>query len=236
MPTGRTFIRVLTRILRYLAIKHVGSYHVVFTLFWCSLGQSILLCRLWFRATRVVASLVPDTARSRIVPCPKCGAPIEVSRSESVSEADLTGLFQATGDSQAQSPGSQVSPPPLPSEPPNQSHSQTKTCPFCAEVISAQAIKCKHCGSMLVPIDGGTSPSRTGSGRIVASQPPKDPMLMAILSGCCIAGLGQVVLGQTLKGIFVLIGTMLIGSQPMASPRLFFGRCRHLTPTALLRS
>jgi len=35
--------------------------------------------------------------------------------------------------------------------------------------------------------------------------PPKDPLLMAFLSGCCIAGLGQVVLGQVAKGITLLL-------------------------------
>ena len=34
---------------------------------------------------------------------------------------------------------------------------------------------------------------------------------MALLSGCCIAGLGQIVLGQTLKGALILIGTILFG-------------------------
>lgn len=28
-------------------------------------------------------------------------------------------------------------------------HSETKTCPFCAEEVLAAAIKCKHCGSDL---------------------------------------------------------------------------------------
>lgn len=37
----------------------------------------------------------------------------------------------------APSPGSQ------------QPHRQTKRCPYCAEDVSIQAIKCKHCGSAL---------------------------------------------------------------------------------------
>ncbi|MEI8373943.1 MAG: hypothetical protein WCJ35_14030 [Planctomycetota bacterium] len=36
------------------------------------------------------------------------------------------------------------------------------------------------------------------------SNPPKDPILMALLSGCCIAWLGQIVLGQTAKGLVML--------------------------------
>lgn len=30
----------------------------------------------------------------------------------------------------------------------------TKTCLYCSERIAATAIKCKHCGSMLVPVPG----------------------------------------------------------------------------------
>lgn len=33
---------------------------------------------------------------------------------------------------------------------------------------------------------------------------------MALLSGCLLAGLGQIVLGQTMKGVMILIGTVLI--------------------------
>jgi hypothetical protein len=33
---------------------------------------------------------------------------------------------------------------------------------------------------------------------------------MALLSLLCIAGLGQIVLGQTIKGVMILIGTLLV--------------------------
>jgi TM2 domain-containing membrane protein YozV len=42
------------------------------------------------------------------------------------------------------------------------------------------------------------------------SNPPKDPVLMGMLSGCCIAGLGQVVLGQITKGIVLLLFNVVI--------------------------
>ena len=32
---------------------------------------------------------------------------------------------------------------------------------------------------------------------------------MGILSGCCIAGLGQMILGQVIKGVVILIGSMI---------------------------
>lgn len=45
---------------------------------------------------------------------------------------------------------------------------------------------------------------------ILPSNPPKDPLLMGILSGCLIAGLGQMVLGQVTKGVMILIGSMVV--------------------------
>lgn len=43
------------------------------------------------------------------------------------------------------------------------------------------------------------------------SNPPKNPLLMGLLSGCCITGLGQIILGQTLKGVVILLGAVVFG-------------------------
>ncbi|HEX2833902.1 MAG TPA: hypothetical protein VHW00_12895 [Thermoanaerobaculia bacterium] len=40
---------------------------------------------------------------------------------------------------------------------------------------------------------------------IQPGNPPRDPVLMGILSGCCLVGLGQMILGQVPKGIVLLI-------------------------------
>ena len=78
-----------------------------------------------------------------------------------------------------------------------------KKCPFCGEDIAETAIKCKHCGSMLYSAAPGAAPA--SAKMIQPSTPPKDPVLMAVLSGCCIAGLGQIVVGQTTKGVVCLV-------------------------------
>jgi hypothetical protein len=122
----------------------------------------------------------PERAAGKILKCPQCLTPIQVP---SLDEPVSTFLPD-----------------------------QRKKCPFCAELIAAEAIKCRFCGSMLVPFPQPDLPARASqeSQRIHPSDPPKSPVLMGLLSGCCIAGLGQMVLGQVLKGAMCLIGVMLL--------------------------
>lgn len=54
--------------------------------------------------------------------------------------------------------------------------------------------------------------SLSQQGLVRPSDPPKDPLLMGILSGCCIAGLGQMILGQVTKGVVILLGSMVIAA------------------------
>ena len=61
------------------------------------------------------------------------------------------------------------------------------------------------------PVPPSTAPA-AGSGNEPIANPQKiDPVLAAILSGCCICGLGQMLIGQVEKGILLLVCAFVVG-------------------------
>lgn len=54
-----------------------------------------------------------------------------------------------------------------------------KKCPFCAEVIKDEAIKCKHCGADLVP----QVVTPTAAQTVVVK--PKEGLFLRTLNGGC---------------------------------------------------
>ena len=88
---------------------------------------------------------------------------------------------------------------------------QTKKCPYCAETISVDAIKCKHCGEIL---DNDLKTSRQQQGPTTTIIMPEQkirkwsPGVAALLS-FLIPGAGQMYKGNVGAGLVWLIAVVV---------------------------
>ena len=82
-----------------------------------------------------------------------------------------------------------------------------KYCRNCGAGTNPAAVVCVKCGVSTNGAPSGATAS--DGGRIRASNPPKDPVLMCVLSVLLI-GLGQMLLGQTWKGITMLTAVIVL--------------------------
>ena len=109
----------------------------------------------------------------------------------------------------------------------------SRFCTHCGAPCQVNQAVCLKCGMSLdLPPAAGNNYGNQGnnygnqipqsnSNLIYPSSPPKDPLLMGLLSGCCIAGLGQIVLGQVVKGIVLIVVAILLAAATAGISALF---------------
>lgn len=81
-------------------------------------------------------------------------------------------------------------------------------CPHCRGGTLPQAVICVKCGGSLQGSSGGAFGSM--GKRIHPKNPPTEPVVACLLS-ILLVGVGQMVLGQSNKGVVMLLGAFILG-------------------------
>jgi hypothetical protein len=95
----------------------------------------------------------------------------------------------------------------------------SRPCQYCGTLLERDVTLCPFCtGENMRPpstvrmhVEPAWQRQLPAEGeRIIAPSPARDPGLMAFLSGACVAGLGQVFLGQTVKGACLIVLAVIL--------------------------
>jgi TM2 domain-containing membrane protein YozV len=94
------------------------------------------------------------------------------------------------------------------------SESKMSNCPNCGAPVQPESSVCARCGSSVAAQQqqpGYAPPSQQSDGKVYPSNPPKSAVTATILS-CFFPGVGQMYLGQVIKGVVILVAGIVLST------------------------
>lgn len=88
---------------------------------------------------------------------------------------------------------------------------EKKFCANCGQAVNANQAICLGCGCPLAQTQMGNRMNNAQNGGQKTIQPSGKSASTAVLLTCLITGLGQMYLGQVLKGVVILLAAIVIG-------------------------
>lgn len=82
-------------------------------------------------------------------------------------------------------------------------------CPNCGRPVNANQAICLGCGCSLTQMGNGLNNAQNSGQKII--QPKGQSASQAMILSCLITGLGQIYLGQTMKGLVLLASAFVLG-------------------------
>ncbi len=87
---------------------------------------------------------------------------------------------------------------------------EKKFCAKCGQAVNADQAICLGCGCALTQMGNGMNNFQNAGQKKI--QPSGKSASTAMILSCLIVGLGQMYLGQVIKGVAMLLGAMVIGA------------------------